>query len=200
MPTAWPLEDLTAGDQALLADVAEGVTIAPGGAIVTTGEHPGALLLIEAGEASVEVRGREIARVGPGTLVGEMSFASGDPAMATVVALGPVRVARVSTAAVAACAGRAPGFSGRLYRAIARVIVERLRQQRDELFEADAGDPELPVFTDGFAAVRDATLPPVAARHRALRAGRRSGACIPLSLGVARPGLDAPQRRPRRAP
>jgi CRP/FNR family cyclic AMP-dependent transcriptional regulator len=161
VPTAWPLDELTDADQAMLAGVAETVEVPAGAAIVTVGERPGALFLVEAGDTRVEVRGREIARLGPGSLVGEMSFAGGDAASATVSAIGAVRMARVSSAHVAGCAARDPGFPARLYRGIARVIGERLRRHNEAWFEADAAFGELPVFVDGFEAMRAATLPPV---------------------------------------
>jgi len=161
MPTFWPLDELTAGDQAALADLAQPVTLDPGEPVLVAGTHPGALFLVERGEAIVEVRGREIARVGPGSVVGEMSFATGDPAMASVVAATPLTAARVSAADVEALAGSDPGFSSRLYRGIARVIVERLRDREREWFEEEPDVAELPVFEDGFEALRTATLPPL---------------------------------------
>lgn len=161
MAISWPLDGLTVDDQAGLAAVARHLTFERGQAIVVAGEHPGALYLVEAGEACVEIGGREIARVGPGSLVGEMSFASGDPAMATVVADGPMTVACVSAADVEALARSRPALSSRLYRAIARVIAERLRERQQALFDEDAAGDELPVFEDGFEALRTATLPPL---------------------------------------
>src|SRR6185436_2447996 len=113
--------------------------------ILVAGTHPGALFLVEDGEAVVEARGREIARIGPGSVVGEMSFATGDPAMADVVAATAVTVARVG-AADEELARREPGFSARLYRGIARVIVERLREREREWYEEDPYVGELPVF------------------------------------------------------
>src|SRR5436190_4394129 len=161
MAIAWPLEGLSADDQAGLAAVARHMTFERGQAIVVAGEHPGALYLVEAGEARVEIGGRGIARVGPGSLVGEMSFASGDPAMATVVADGPMTVACVSAADVEALALEQPERSSRLYRAIARVIAGRLRERQRALFEEDATGDDLPVFEDGFEALRTAPLPPL---------------------------------------
>jgi len=161
MPTPWPLDDLTVDDQAMLARVAQRATLEPGQAIIAAGSLPDALFLIEEGEISVQARGREIARLRAGSLVGEMSFASGDPAMATVLALTDVRFARVSTADVAACAQRELGFSARLYRGIARVIVERLRARQQEFFHEQTAATDLPVFEDGFEALRTATLPPL---------------------------------------
>jgi hypothetical protein len=96
-----------------------------------------------------------------GSIVGEMSFATGDPAMADVVAATAVTVARVGAADAEELARREPGFSARLYRGIARVIVERLREREREWFDEDPYVGELPVFENGFEALRTATLPPL---------------------------------------
>ncbi|MDX6681887.1 MAG: hypothetical protein QOG94_1926, partial [Solirubrobacteraceae bacterium] len=157
----WPLDELTAADQALLAGMAQTFASAPGDTIISEGGHPNALLLIEQGAARVEVRGREVATLGPGSLVGEMSFASGDPASATVVVTEPARVARVPAADVVACEADNPGFSARLYRSIARIVGERLQRQHQRWFDDDAALDELPVFTDGFEELRAAALPAV---------------------------------------
>lgn len=161
MPTHWPFDELTAGDQEALAAVEQRVPVDPGRPVLVAGTHPGALFHVEHGEAIVEVRGREIARVGPGSVVGEMSFATGDPAMASVVAATALTVARVSAADVEALTRSDPGFSSRLYRGIARVIVERLREREREWFDEEPDVAELPVFEDGFEALRTATLPPL---------------------------------------
>jgi hypothetical protein len=161
METSWPLHGLTDDDRARLVEVAQRGSVQGGEAIIVAGERPGALLLIEQGEARVEVRGREIARVGPGSVVGEMSFASGDPATASVVATDALTFTRVSAADVAELTRADPGFSSRLYRDIARVIAERLRLRQEEWFEEGADVGELPVFEDGFEALRTATLPPL---------------------------------------
>ena len=161
MPSDWPLHELTPEDQTLLAAMAQTFEAAPGDTIISEGGHPDALLLIEDGAARVEVRGREVAILGPGSLVGEMSFASGDPASATVVATERARVARAPSADVAACEAGNPGFSARLHRSIARIAGERLRRQHQTLFDDEAALDELPVFADGFEQLRAATLPAV---------------------------------------
>src|SRR5439155_11044915 len=48
------------------------------------------LYFIRSGEVSVLVNGMPIGNVGTGSLIGEISIATGDPATATVVANGPI--------------------------------------------------------------------------------------------------------------
>jgi hypothetical protein len=161
MATPWPLDELTASYQALRAGAARPADVAAGEAVITAGERPDALFLVEEGTVRIELRGHEIATRGPGTLVGEMSLASGDAASADVVAVTAVRVARASGADLGACAERDPGFSARLYRGIARLICERLQRRNLALFDDDTLFADLPQFAAGLEALRAAALPPV---------------------------------------
>lgn len=63
----------------------------PGSVLTREGELVRNLVLICAGEADVQVQGESIARIAGGSFVGEMAFATGHPASATVVAERPVR-------------------------------------------------------------------------------------------------------------
>ena len=67
MPTSWPLAELTVDDQAKLARVARRVTIEDGQALIVAGESSRRRCFSSStATARVDVRGREIARVGPG--------------------------------------------------------------------------------------------------------------------------------------
>jgi CRP-like cAMP-binding protein len=69
-----------------------------------------------------------LAILGPGDIFGEMSFVAGDPTSARVVALEPTRLRMIREEDVRNRARIDPGFSGRLYRSIAAILVERLRR------------------------------------------------------------------------
>lgn len=69
-----------------------------------------------------------LAVLGPGDIFGEMSFVAGDPTSARVVALEPTRLRMIHEAAVDDLSKADPGFSGRLYRSIAAILVARLRR------------------------------------------------------------------------
>jgi CRP-like cAMP-binding protein len=60
--------------------------------LVREGEVVKDLLYVASGVARIESAGRIIAVCGPGDYLGEMSFLSGEPATATVVASRPMRV------------------------------------------------------------------------------------------------------------
>jgi CRP-like cAMP-binding protein len=65
---------------------------AEAGTILTTaGERPDKLYFLTDGVAQVEREGRIVAVCGPRDFIGEMSFISGEPANATVVAAKPIR-------------------------------------------------------------------------------------------------------------
>jgi voltage-gated potassium channel len=59
--------------------------------LVREGEKQAELVLLLDGEVSVRKGGHEIARLGRGTFVAEMSFVTGEPASADVIADGAVR-------------------------------------------------------------------------------------------------------------
>ena len=76
-----------------LTDVAERMTrrqFMPNEVIIHEGDAGEELFLISEGEVEVDRAGREVARLGPGDLFGELSLMSGDPRNATVVATKPV--------------------------------------------------------------------------------------------------------------
>lgn len=54
-----------------------------------------ALMLIAAGQVAVEVGDQTVARMGPGSFIGEMAFLSGGVASATVTATHPTRVMKI---------------------------------------------------------------------------------------------------------
>lgn len=59
------------------------------------GEPVPALMLIADGQASVTVGDTAIARIGPGSFIGEMAFLTGGHASATVTATQPIRVMKI---------------------------------------------------------------------------------------------------------
>lgn len=64
---------------------------ADGDLLAREGERPERLILLSRGEASVRLGAQEIARLGPGRFVCEISFITHKPANASVHAAGPLR-------------------------------------------------------------------------------------------------------------
>lgn len=74
-----------------LLNIAERPTFAPGEQLLAEGEMAPALYVVIDGEARVLRGGDEVARVGAGAAVGEISFLQDSPTTAAVVAATPVR-------------------------------------------------------------------------------------------------------------
>ena len=101
-----------------------------GAVLVEEGTHIETLYLVLSGVLSVTIggpAGREMARLGPGQIIGEMSFLEDRPASATVRALESSEVLALPRAAVVAKLGEDPAFSAHLYRGLAIVASRRLR-------------------------------------------------------------------------
>jgi NTE family protein len=133
---------------------AHGVQYAAGETLITEGEHPERIFLVLDGCVDVFIAGRgtqeqQISRVGPGNTLGEMSLLTGEPASATVRAVGPVSVLAVAPDAVRALAERYPrlyqNIGANLALKIARADRRAVGQRSGTLTLLDAYDapPEL---------------------------------------------------------
>lgn len=71
--------------------------------------------------------GQEIARVGVGDMLGEMSFVDDSPASASVRAMGESLVLAVPRAEIAGRMAGDPAFAARFYKSIAVFLADRLR-------------------------------------------------------------------------
>jgi hypothetical protein len=135
--------DLEPRDLLDLAELTREEEIPPGQPLVEEGRpDSGDLFVILAGRASVVVReaGRQIAELGPGDVVGELSLIDGSPRSATVIPRGePLRVLRIP----------AQAFRDRLLprasvsRSLLIMMTERLRALASEVSE-DRNSPTSP--------------------------------------------------------
>jgi extracellular factor (EF) 3-hydroxypalmitic acid methyl ester biosynthesis protein len=101
-----------------------------GALLVQEGSRIETLYLVLSGVLSVTIGGsggREIAKLGPGQIIGEMSFLEDRPASATVRALEGSEVLALSRAAVETKLRQDTAFSSHLYRGLAVVTSRRLR-------------------------------------------------------------------------
>ena len=85
------LADLPAREREAVARQVERRTAAEGERLLLQGVHSDGCGFVLAGTAAVRVDGTERTRLGPGDVFGEISALLDEPAMADVVALGPVR-------------------------------------------------------------------------------------------------------------
>jgi CRP-like cAMP-binding protein len=163
--TLWTLAELTEEDRRILARHTEVIDLPEGAVLVEQGTRPEALFLLLEGRVAVETSvddgtRRELARLEPGALVGEMSFVSDDPACATARALTPCRLGRLTADAVDYSPDISPALEARLYHGIARIIAARLRTTSARGQAATDPAPP-PAWTDSLASLKSVRLPPV---------------------------------------
>jgi CRP/FNR family transcriptional regulator, cyclic AMP receptor protein len=119
--------------------------IPPGAALIQEGKPVEALYIVLEGllRVSVESAGsRELARLGSGEIIGEMSFVDARPPSATVKALENSMVLSISRSQLAAKLEREADFAARFYRALAIFLSSRLREMDQAQSAAGQYDPD----------------------------------------------------------
>lgn len=130
---------LPLGELEHLARMAQTMSLAPGDLLIREGDPGDAMYVVVSGELDVtKLSGGaevQLARVGPGTIQGEMSAIEGRPRSASVRAITPVEVVRVPREALLAVFSVEPEAAF----AVLRVMSDRLRstesllRQREKL-------------------------------------------------------------------
>lgn len=133
--------DLSDREWSRLLSAARPLTLGPGGVLVRQGARPEGVTLIVEGQVEVahESLGarKVLCQLGPGELIGEMSLITGEPASATVTALGQLRGCFLSRLGLQRIAAERPPLAQRFYQALAKVLARRLRGERVPLPELD---------------------------------------------------------------
>ena len=126
---ALEIQPVINGDRVIAEAISGSVEVAsfePGSGIIEESAPDNDLYFILAGTVSIRVSGREIAVRTAGQHVGEMALLDpGRPRSAGAVADGEVVIARIAAPAFTALADANP----RMWRNVARVLAERLRQR-----------------------------------------------------------------------
>lgn len=123
-----------------LAEVAQRHEYSPGSIVVAAGTPGGAaFFVISDGEVSVRRERHELARLGRGEFFGELSLLDGKRRSATVVAVTPLTVVRLTRDAFR----RLVASDSDIAFHILEVLAQRLRDLEDELDRA-RGEPEDP--------------------------------------------------------
>jgi CRP/FNR family cyclic AMP-dependent transcriptional regulator len=102
----------------------------PGEVLIREGTPATAVFLVLGGALSVTAQGnrnREVARLQPGEIVGEMSFVDSRPPSASVEAVEPSSVLAIPRNALEERLVQDVSFAARFYRAIAVCLSDRLR-------------------------------------------------------------------------
>ncbi len=124
------VQELSSPDLDWLFREADDQRLAAGAVIIEEGALPDSLFLVMEGVFSVRYRVAgplPVAKLGPGELVGDMSFLDGLGASASVVCDEPARVLRLARAVLADQLAADGGFASRFYRALAVTNAARLR-------------------------------------------------------------------------
>ncbi len=98
------------------------------GELLAEGVSNERLILLVAGEVRVLVHGQEVARLGPGRLVAEMSYLTQEPTSASVVADEPVTYRAWSRTTLDRIKRHKPALWSKLQAAIGRDLVRKIRQ------------------------------------------------------------------------
>ena len=126
-----PQERLNLMDRATVKQFSDGETI------VTQGTDNTNIYVIAEGEVQVLIEGeegsQELARLGIGTIFGEMTYLTHGTASATVVASGAVEALCLEHAQILAMTHEDPEFSGRFYRSLAITLAYRLRHTNRQI-------------------------------------------------------------------
>jgi CRP-like cAMP-binding protein len=111
-----------------------------GSVLIREGVPVGALYIVLEGQLSVVqgASGREVARLGAGEIVGEMSFVDARPPSATVLAATDVVVYAIAKRLLQEHLDRDVAFAARFYKAVATFLSDRVRMAT----QAEEADPE----------------------------------------------------------
>jgi bacteriocin-type transport-associated protein len=110
--------------------------LAPGAALIREGEPIEALYIVLDGALAVSAAASgdaEIARLGAGEIIGEISFVDARPPAATVTALQPSTVFALDRGRLYGKLERDPWFAARFYRSVSVFLADRLRNTVSQL-------------------------------------------------------------------
>jgi CRP-like cAMP-binding protein len=122
------LSRLNDADVDWMAAIGKRTRHAAGDILIKQGDAIDSLMFVLDGKVSVEVEGvGQVASLGSGEMLGEMSLVDEAPPSATVVVTEPTHVLHIPRATLNAKLDGEPDFAARLYRAIAMFLSVRMR-------------------------------------------------------------------------
>ncbi|MFP5221171.1 MAG: cyclic nucleotide-binding domain-containing protein [Acidobacteriota bacterium] len=111
----------------LLVQCAAVRTFPPDAAIVQRGQTGTTMFILVSGQVAVRLEGRELSRLGPGDVVGEMALLTGEPRLADVIALEPVSCLEIDREAFRGVLEKNPVLVAN----VTRAFREREQERRD---------------------------------------------------------------------
>jgi CRP/FNR family transcriptional regulator, cyclic AMP receptor protein len=119
---------LTDADVEWIARTGTRRRVKDGEVLIQEGKHVDSIILLLRGEFSVNIQGAgEVAKLGVGEIVGEMSYVDSAPPSATVKALGDCLALFLDKRTLTQKLDADAGFGYRFYRALAIFLADRLR-------------------------------------------------------------------------
>lgn len=137
------LAELEDDDVAWMSENGSRETVRPGDRLIGQGDALDSLFVVLDGQFSVTVDGAEVAQVGAGQFLGEISFIDDRPSSATVTATQDSHVLAILREVVQYKLESDPGFAARFYLALSTFLAERLRKTLREAGSSSSGDDEL---------------------------------------------------------
>lgn len=135
---------LSDADVEWLASVADRRSFSTDMVMIEHGKPSDYLMIILDGSAAVEAKGRRVATVSEGDILGEVSFFDSRPPSATVVAITPTNVLAIPFSTLRDQLGANPEFASRLYYSLGVLLSQRLRETLgSEIDDADEIDPDV---------------------------------------------------------
>lgn len=113
--------------------------LAPDEPLIREGQQPDALYIVLEGALAVSSGAGEIARLGAGEIIGEISFVDTRPPVASVAAAQPATLLALDRQRLYAKLDRDPWFAARFYRAVSVFLADRLRNTVNQLGYGQAG-------------------------------------------------------------
>lgn len=166
------LGQLDESDVDVLLELGRRRRVAAGTSLVAEGARIDHLYVLLGGQlsvASAEAGGREINRLAPGEVVGELSFLEDRPASASVTAVAESDLLAIDRDALARRLESDTRFGARFYRALGQFLSQRLRRLSRQLPPVDpARRPEPEETADDLDAPTRAQLDRGAARFELL--------------------------------
>jgi CRP-like cAMP-binding protein len=129
------LEHLTANDWVLISDYASTEQYAAGQHLIREAHPIDYVFVLRKGTVVIDVAGKTIAQLGPGSICGEMGFLEGRPASASVIAVSEVEAERIPANKLREIFDTFPTVGHRFFKSIALNLSRRLRDTSAALAE-----------------------------------------------------------------
>lgn len=112
-------EHCSKAELATIAKVTDQVEVSAGRVLIREGERGRELFVLLRGEVEVRRKGRKLATLGPGAMVGEMALVSDAPRSATVTALSDLDVLVITDRDFRKLLADNPAIQGKVLRSVA---------------------------------------------------------------------------------